>query len=70
MTIRHHLDIVAQDIRFAARGFVRTPTFTVAAVFAIALGIGAGTAVFSVVDRILFRSLPYFDADRLVSVAL
>jgi len=68
MTIRHHLDIVAQDIRFAARGFVRTPTFTVAAVFAIALGIGAGTAVFSVVDRILFRSLPYFDADRLVSV--
>jgi predicted permease len=68
MTIRHHLDILAQDLRYAARGFVRSPTFTVAALFAIALGTGAGTAVFSVVDRILFRSLPFPDADRLVSV--
>jgi putative ABC transport system permease protein len=62
------MDILAQDLRYAARGFVRTPTFTVAAVFAIALGAGAGAAVFSVVDRILFRSLPYADAGRLVSV--
>jgi predicted permease len=62
------MDILAQDLRYAARGFVRSPTFTVAAVFAIALGTGAGTAVFSVVDRILFRSLPYQKADRLVSV--
>jgi len=68
MTVRHHLDILAQDLRYAARGFVRSPTFTVAAVCAIALGTGAGTAVFSVVDRILFRSLPYPRADRLVSV--
>ena len=68
MTIRHHVDILAQDLRYAARGFVRSPTFTVAAIFAIALGIGAGTAVFSVVDRILFRSLPYAQADRLVSL--
>jgi hypothetical protein len=68
MTIRPHLDILAQDLRYAARGFVRSPTFTVAAVFAIALGTGAGTAVFSVVDRILFRSLPYPQADRLVSM--
>ena len=62
------MDILAQDLRYAARGLVRSPTFTVAAVFAIALGTGAGTAVFSVVDRILFRSLPYQQADRLVSV--
>ena len=68
MIVRRHLDILAQDLRYAARGFLRTPTFTVAAVFAIALGAGAGTAVFSVVDRILFRSLPYAQADRLVSV--
>jgi predicted permease len=68
MTIRRHLDILAQDLRYAARGFVRTPTFTVAAVFAIALGAGAGTAGFSVVDRILFRSLPYAQSDRLVSL--
>jgi len=62
------MDILAQDLRYAARGFVRSPTFAVAAVFAIALGTSAGTAVFSVVDRILFRSLPYQQADRLVSV--
>ena len=67
MTIRDRLDILAQDLRYAARGFVRSPTFTIAAVFAIALGTGAGSAVFSVVDRILFRSLPYQQADRLVS---
>src|ERR1700691_4384571 len=72
MTIRRamraNIDILAQDLRYAARGFVRSPTFTLAALFAIALGTGAGTAVFSVVDRILFRSLPYPQADRLVSV--
>jgi predicted permease len=68
MTIRHHVDVLARDLRYAARGLVRSPTFTIAAVFAVALGTGAGTAVFSVVDRILFRSLPYRQADRLVSV--
>lgn len=51
--------------RFAA--FLRTPGFTLTALFAIAAGIGATTAVFSVVDRILFRALPYPDADRIVS---
>jgi predicted permease len=68
MTLRHHLDVLQMDLRYAARGFARSPLFTVAAIFAIALGIGAGSAVFSVVDRILFRSLPYEQADRLVSV--
>jgi putative ABC transport system permease protein len=63
-----NLDILAQDLRYAMRGFVRSPTFTVAAILAIALGTGAGTAVFSVVDRILFRSLPYPHDERLVSV--
>src|SRR5580658_10077496 len=62
------MDILLQDLRYAARGFVRSPTFTIAAVLAVALRTGAGTAVFSVVDRILFRSLPYAQADRLVSV--
>jgi putative ABC transport system permease protein len=59
-----------QDLRVAARGFRKNPTFTLTAVLAIALGIGATTAVFSVVDRLLFRSLPYAKADRLVSVGL
>ena len=70
MKVRLHLDILAQDVRHAARALLRTPTFTVAAVLAMAVGIGAGTAVFSVVDRILFRSLPYPDDSRLVSLGM
>lgn len=62
------MDALLKDLRYAARGFVRSPTFTIAALLAVALGTGAGTAVFSVVDRILFRSLPYPQAHRLVSV--
>jgi len=49
---------------------MRSRTFTLVAIMALALGIGAGTAVFSVVDRILFRSLPYPRADRLVSLGM
>jgi predicted permease len=64
------MDTVAQDVRYALRGFRRNPTFTVTVIATLALGIGATTAVFSVVDRILFRSLPYAHSDRLVSVGL
>ncbi|HEX3748009.1 MAG TPA: ABC transporter permease [Bryobacteraceae bacterium] len=64
------LESLAQDARFALRGFRRSPVFTATAVLTIALGIGATTAVFSLVDRILFRPLPYPDAGRLVSVGL
>jgi predicted permease len=67
MHISAFFDTTMQDLRYAARGFLRTPGFTFTALFAIAIGIGASTAVFSVVDRILFRSLPYRDSDRLVS---
>lgn len=56
-----------RDARYALRGFGRSPAFTIAVILAVALGIGATTAVFSVVDRILFRSLPYPNADRLVT---
>ncbi len=59
-----------QDVRYALRGFRRNPTFTLTIVLTLMLGIGATTAVFSVVDRILFRSLPYGHADRLVSLGL
>ena len=58
------------DLRYAARGLARNPLFAASAIFAAALGIGSTTAVFSVVDRILFRSLPYPDGDRLVSVGM
>src|SRR5690242_12693071 len=60
----------AAGVRLAARSLLRNGTFTWAAILAVALGIGAGTAVFSVVDRILFRSLPYPQADRLVSFGM
>jgi putative ABC transport system permease protein len=61
---------VEQDVRYALRGFRRNPVFTVAVIATLAVGIGATTAVFSVVDRILFRPLPYAHDDRLVSVGL
>ncbi|HYL95319.1 MAG TPA: ABC transporter permease, partial [Terriglobales bacterium] len=64
------LDSTAKDVHYAFRGFRKNPVFTLAAVCTIALGIGATTAVFSVVDRILFRSLPYPQAERLVSVGI
>ena len=59
-----------QDVRYALRGFRRNPVFAITVIATLALGIGATTAVFSVVDRILFRSLPYAHDDRLVSVGL
>ena len=58
------------DMRYALRGFRRNPVFTVTIIATLMLGIGATTAVFSVVDRILFRPLPYAHADRLVSLGL
>src|SRR5260370_11775528 len=64
------LESLIQDLRYGVRGFARNPMFTLTAIFAAALGIGATTAVFSVVDRILFRSLPYAGEDRLVSVGM
>ncbi len=64
------LETLLQDVRYALRGFRRNPIFAVTTIVMLALGIGATTAVFSVVDRILFRSLPYAHPDRLVSVGL
>ena len=64
------LGTVAQDVRYALRGFQRNPVFTITVIATLAVGIGATTAVFSVVDRILFRSLPYAHDDRLVSIGL
>jgi hypothetical protein len=60
------LDSILQDLRYALRGFGRSPAKSRIAVMTMALGIGGVTAVFSVVDRILFRSLPYAHQDRLV----
>jgi len=64
------IERLLQDVRYAVRGFRRNPLFTLTILATLTLGIGATTAVFSVVDRILFRSLPYTDADRIVSVGI
>jgi putative ABC transport system permease protein len=63
-------ETLVQDVRYSLRGFGRNPVFTFTIVVTLMLGIGATMAVFSVVDRILFRALPYAHADRLVSVGL
>jgi predicted permease len=64
------LENLFRDLRYAIRGLQRAPGFALAAILTFAVGIGATTSVFSVVDRILFRSLPYRDAARLVSVGI
>jgi len=63
---RSNINMLLQDVRFALRTFLRNPSFTVVVVVTMALGIGASTTIFSVVNGVLLRPLPYPDADRLV----
>ena len=62
------MDSIIKDIRYGVRGLLKHPGFTALIVLTLALGIGASTAIFSVVDSVLLRRLPYATADRIVAI--
>src|SRR6185369_3676749 len=62
------MDSLIKDIRYGVRGLLKHPGFTAIVVITLALGIGASTAIFSVVDNVLLRRLPYRNAERIVAI--
>src|SRR5581483_7501143 len=69
VSMGHRLETILQDVKYGARMMVKNPLFSVIAVMTLALGIGANTAIFSVVNALLIRPLPYKDPGRLVFIS-
>lgn len=69
MDWRDGVEGLARDLRLAVRGLRRSPLFTLTLLLTLGIGVGANTAIFTVVDAVLVRPLPYADVDRLVDVA-
>ena len=67
-TFREFTDMIGREVALAARVLWRTPAFSLIALATLALGVGASTAIFSVLDGVVLRPLPYRESDRLVSV--
>jgi putative ABC transport system permease protein len=60
--------VLAQDLKFGIRTLVENPVFTLVSVLALAIGVGANSAIFSVIDAVLLRPLPYYESHRLVKI--
>ncbi len=68
-SITDWIEALGQDLRYAARGLCKSPAFTVVAVLTLAIGIGGTTTIFSAIDALLLRPLPYPSQDRLVALS-
>lgn len=66
--IAAHMDVLRQDLKYAVRTFRRLPGFTLTAIAVVALGVGANTAAFSLVDHVMLRPLPFPDSDAIVKL--
>jgi putative ABC transport system permease protein len=65
---REYMSDIANDVRYGLRSFGRAPAFTAVALLTLALGIGATTAIFSVINTVILRPLPYPESDRIIQV--